>query len=290
MTDIGTSKRLSVTITNEAGAAADPATLTLVVTDPNGTTDTYTYALSEITRTATGAYNRIVVPDVAGTWWYTWSATTPTVVDHGSFDVEQAVADLLARPSMRPLVQQLRGLSQAGTADWTVGAETYWTDAQLEDVLDSYRTDWRELGLTAAPEYNSGGTLEYYDYFIPGAAGKHWEGAGSQSIWAVRDAGGGTVSGYTAYLQQGRVRFSTDQAGAAYTLDASSYDLNAAAADVWRRKAAYYAESVDWQTDGHQVMASQMRSQCLAMADYYEDAGGVGSVRLVRRDVVGRNW
>lgn len=197
----------------------------------------------------------------------------------------------MARDSMAGLISKVRTLAGAGTADYTLAGATYWTDDQVEDVLDAQRVDWREIALLARPEYSSTGDQEYHDYYIPAQLGAHWEGAGSASIWTVREAGVAVGTAlYTADLNNRRIRFTADQAGAAYTLDASSYNVHQAASDIWRRKAAYYAESVDWQTDGHRVSASQLAQQCREMADYYADQSGVQSVPLVRNDVRFRPW
>ena len=48
---------------------------------------------------------------------------------------------------MTALIAQLRRLAAVSVGDVTVGGETYWTDDQLEDVLDRRRTEYRGVGL-----------------------------------------------------------------------------------------------------------------------------------------------
>jgi len=62
------------------GDAADPATITLAVTDPAGTTTTYTFAAAQITKVAVGHYTKAVTPNARGVWRGRWTTTgTPTV-------------------------------------------------------------------------------------------------------------------------------------------------------------------------------------------------------------------
>jgi hypothetical protein len=84
--------RISVSFT-ASGVATDPTTVTLVVQNPAGTETTYTYAASEITKSATGAYYKDVTGNVEGDWYYWWYGTgTCGAADQGWF----TVTDLLA--------------------------------------------------------------------------------------------------------------------------------------------------------------------------------------------------
>lgn len=51
-----------------ATTLTDPTTVTLYITHPSGTTDTYTYALAEITKDSTGIYSKQIVVDASGEW------------------------------------------------------------------------------------------------------------------------------------------------------------------------------------------------------------------------------
>ena len=59
------------TLTNTfavSGVATDPTTVTLAITDPTGTTTTYTYAAAEITKDSTGVYHKDITCSSAGVW------------------------------------------------------------------------------------------------------------------------------------------------------------------------------------------------------------------------------
>jgi len=199
---------------------------------------------------------------------------------------------MAARAGMALILTRLRAMAAVGTADYSVADATYWTDDQLQALLDEYRWDWREVRLVARSEYVSGTTL-YKDYFIPVNLGRYWERAESGSeYWAIRDASGneqGTAL-YTADYEGLRVRFAADQGGTAYYLDGRNYDLNRAAAAIWRRKAAHYATDVDWSSGNHSVRGHQTPMFCLTMAETFERAAGPTSVQMVRADANVRRW
>jgi len=58
-----------------SGSATDPTAITMKVKNPAGTVATYTYALSEITKSATGIYYKDVSVTSSGTWYYSMTGT-----------------------------------------------------------------------------------------------------------------------------------------------------------------------------------------------------------------------
>lgn len=96
------------TITNTFyvdNVATDPTTVTLTVLAPGGTSTSYTYAASQITRTGTGAYSKDIACTIAGTWAYVWTGTgTASDVAAGTWIVDALPtatlpADRLATPA-----------------------------------------------------------------------------------------------------------------------------------------------------------------------------------------------
>lgn len=68
--------------------ATDPTTISLAITSPSGTSTTYTFAASEITKTGTGAYRKDIACTEAGIWTYTWTGTgTASDVEGGTWTV-----------------------------------------------------------------------------------------------------------------------------------------------------------------------------------------------------------
>ena len=73
--DIGDTVRLKGAFTNDAGAATDPTAITLTVKDPTGAVTTYTYALAQVVKSATGIYYYDLLISKAGDWYYRFEGT-----------------------------------------------------------------------------------------------------------------------------------------------------------------------------------------------------------------------
>lgn len=179
-------------------------------------------------------------------------------------------------------------MTEAGAADYSVSATTYWDSGQLQNILDIYRTDVIFEQLQIYPTQVSGGSLSYQDY--RSVYGFYEQTTGGTAIFYIQDSTGSAIgsANYTPDYRRGQVQFGSDQAGTVYYLTGRSYDLQAAAADVWRRKAAHYAPtSFNFSTDNHSVNREQVYKHCLEMAEYYEgkSSEAFGSVEIVRSDV-----
>ena len=188
---------------------------------------------------------------------------------------------MTARAGMAAIITRLRGMTSAGTADYSIAGTTYWTDDQLQERLDRQRREVRQLTLEAIPEY--GATYRYVDY--PTGL-KNIEEDAAASGWRLYETTGGTVSAsaYSVNYEAGMITFGNDTQNATYYLDARTYDINAAAAEIWETKAAHYAERVDWRADDHDVKASQYIAHCQKMAAQYRGRGQVRTVSLFRSD------
>lgn len=193
----------------------------------------------------------------------------------------------MARAGMTTLISSLRQKTNAGTADYTLGAITFWSDAQLQAELDKQQQTWRYVRLNSSPVLVSG-TYEYYDYLVPLELTGELEENAADSGWCVRDSAGGSISssGYSVNYQAKKVTFTANQQGSVYYLDARSYNVNAAAAEVWRMKASIAATNVDWKSDNHQVSSSQEYEHCIRMAEFYDAEAGSRYGRFMRADEV----
>lgn len=198
----------------------------------------------------------------------------------------------MARSGMASLITELRGLVEAGTADYTIvgsaGTTSYWADDQVQDILDIHRTDVVFEELSMFPVQVAGGSLSYQDY--RSAYGYFEQTTGGSSIFYVQDGTGATIgtSTYTPDYRRGQIQFSADQVGTTYYLTARSYDLKAAAADIWRRKAAHYAPtSFNFSTDNHSISREQVYKHCLEMAEYFDgfSAQSIETLQMFRGDM-----
>lgn len=191
---------------------------------------------------------------------------------------------MTARTGMANNILRLRGMANVGTADYTVAGASYFTDDQLQEVLDANRTDLNRYPMTQVVEYE-GGTAQYFEYRVPY---RYFEEAASGSaVWAVEDDDGdfAGTSSYSADYINGIVRFTADQLGTAYWLRGRSYNLNAAAADVWRRKMAWRAEFISFSADDQSFSANQWFTHCAQMVEFYEGQGGMSVTFVSRSDL-----
>jgi hypothetical protein len=134
-TTLGQPVRIPLSVTDPSTSLPTDATVSVVVTKPDGSTIT-----PSITHPATGEYETIVVPNLAGTWLYVWSVTgAVTGVDDGQFEVTavqiriNSLADLKAH------------LNKKQDAD----------DIELQDVADAAQAMIeREIGAVVPRNYS----------------------------------------------------------------------------------------------------------------------------------------
>ena len=191
----------------------------------------------------------------------------------------------MARTGMQTLIDTVRGFANAAPDEWEVTSGssivTYWSDDEIQRVLDRHKVEHIHAPLEPVTSY-SGGSAVVLQYRT-GIANIE----GGTAVFKVEDVAG-TVSDYTADYTRGIVTFSTDQSGKTFYWSGFSYDLYAAAADIWRMKASHVAGLVDFSTDGHSVKRSQQAQQYLNMSQYYQSRSaseGVQTSRIVRDDL-----
>lgn len=189
----------------------------------------------------------------------------------------------MARSGMTNLIQTLREMTFAGTADWSLGTVSYWSDNQLQEHLDRNRVDFFERELRPIPRTISSASV-WLRYDAPYG---NLETIDSGTAIFILATSAGSVVGtanYTPDYAKGIIEFSADQGGTAYFLTGRSYDLNRAAADVWARKASYYQQSYDVRTDNHGLTRSQLYKQAKEQEEYYRAQAGAYTVDILRGD------
>jgi len=192
---------------------------------------------------------------------------------------------LTARSGLADLINELRALTDAGPNDFDIAGEPYWSDKHLQKHLDNNRKDVYREQLEPTQTYNNG-TVEYKEYY---SSLNNWEQTTDGTAIHRLENAAGTVYGtslYTADYIRGQFTFTDDTTGSAVFASGRVYDLNAAAADVWRSKAANAAKLYDFATDGHNLKRSQIRAQCLEMAKYYEGMKAPTVISLYRDDMI----
>ena len=183
----------------------------------------------------------------------------------------------MARTGMTALLEELRALTEAGTSDYTIGTTVHWSDNALQDMLDLYRMDYINYPLVSNPIVVSGGTLQYYDYRAP--VGYIEASTGGTAIFYIQDATGATIgtSLWTMDYRRGQITFSTNTAGSSLYFTGRAFDINAAAASIWNRKASHYAPtSFNFSTDNHNISREQVYTHCIERAEFFQGISNSG--------------
>ena len=193
---------------------------------------------------------------------------------------------MTVRTGMQTLINTVRGFANAGASEWTIETDsailTFWDDAEIQKVLDHHKTQHVHSQLEPVVSYEGGVGV----YKIHGLGDTDIE---SGDNFVLSDINGtASTTGFTVDYSRGLVTFTTDQVGKALFWDGYAYDLNAAAAEIWRTKAAHAAEQVDWSSDNHSVKKSQLSAAYLKMADMYSarsKSEGMTTIRIMRGDL-----
>lgn len=189
-----------------------------------------------------------------------------------------------ARTGMTELIKTLRAMTHTSTNDYTLGTVIYWSDDHLQTILDAHRQEVIYDRLQYVDEYDAGGTLSVKRYYS--SFGNYEQTTGGTSIFQIVDATHVNVgtANYTPNYERGEITFSANTGGSTYYLLGRSYDLNRAAADVWRQKAVAVSEKVDFSTDNHNIRRSQLIQNCMLMVQVYEAKAGPRNVQVDRSD------
>jgi hypothetical protein len=196
-----------------------------------------------------------------------------------------------ARSGMVNPIAELRGMTQAGTADFSVAGSSYFSDDYLQATLDKIAREYNNIPLQPSPDYLAG-TTTYTRYAMPN--GRFEERTDGTAIFRLTDSGGNVLgtSDYSVNYALGEVTMTEDTEGSAVYLTARAYNLNRAAAEVWAWKAGAYASEYDVQTDNHKLSRSQKIKQAREMAAFHRNEAiaedgrtGAGMVRVRRVDI-----
>jgi len=163
----------------------------------------------------------------------------------------------MSRSGMADNIARVRGLTYAGTAEYTLGTASYWDDNQIEQVLDRHRQDLVRHKLMREPNYIGGGSVIYTR--LRSAYGFLETAASGTAVFVIEDSVGddrGTAT-FTADYQLGIFDFAADTGGTALYLTARSYDIYGAAAELLEQWASREARCFDFSTDGQTFNVTQ---------------------------------
>lgn len=191
----------------------------------------------------------------------------------------------MARAGMANLIRQLRVNGAAGATDENVNGVLYWTDDQLEDILDRYSSDVNDIQLVTYSRMESGVTV-WKQYYLPASVPLDLEGSATVGEFTVVDTLGNVISAsdYTFDLSRRRIDFTVSQAGRSYFLRARAFDLNRATSELWSKKAGLRAELIDWKAGTYNLKEDQVYQHALHEAARWAGKSGFNRVRLNRDD------
>jgi hypothetical protein len=98
----------------------------------------------------------------------------------------------MARSGMSALIEELRGLTEAGYAEYTLGTTVYWSDNALQDMLDLHRMDLKFWPMQSYPQQGAGGTLQYFEHRT--GYGYFEQTSGGTEIFYLQDSTGAVWS------------------------------------------------------------------------------------------------
>ena len=188
------------------------------------------------------------------------------------------------RAGMAYIIDELRGMCEAGTADYTVAGSAYWTDDQLQTILDDNVINFKFEECDQVPDYSDVDYAVHYIVYMQYRAPFPFLEA-DPTVSALKDITGGTVtSAFAINYRTGQIDFTNDQRGTVYFMSGRSYDINAAAVQVWEQKAAHYAGFYNFSTDTHNLQREVLMKHCLTMADRFRVVEGTKSLGIERDD------
>ena len=165
------------------------------------------------------------------------------------------------RPEMTALVTRLRSITSAATDDVFNGV-TYWTDEQLQDILDAHTLGVQDLPLSEGALYTNG-VLDWQKQTYHLARGYD-----VASDVTILDSLGVVVTG-TVNTQSKAVSLTAGSQGTQYYVRATVYDMYEAAAEVWSLKASQRSDYVRWKAGNYQANAAEEYQHCLERSSYY---------------------
>src|SRR5574341_1094503 len=189
------------------------------------------------------------------------------------------------RSGMTKIILELRRMTDTSDGEVTVNGVSYWSDQQLQDILDQHRLDVLDVELVSKP-LQTNGVTEWKRYYIPDGVGRFIEydsAVPDTSIFDIVNSLGVSAAGYTVDLLSKSIVFTANTGGITYFLRGRTYLIYGSAAQVWFEKAGHRTALINW-TAGLQQLEEDLEYQhCMAMYKEYNSRGGLRSVVLTKR-------
>lgn len=206
---------------------------------------------------------------------------------------------MAARGGITYIVDEVRRLSGAGTAEFTAGTVTFFSDDEIERLLDSRRVRMARYPVTFEYEkdYAGSGSIIYHNSFVDGFS---WledvVTGGSADNFIVTDARGSLIgtANYTLSPEDGHLKFSADQKGSSRFVTGWLHNPYMGAMDVLTSWQTQLAQQPDWETDNMKVRRSQKSMAVARQIKWLKSLAGwapqIKTVPMERGDTTGGDW
>jgi hypothetical protein len=169
---------------------------------------------------------------------------------------------MAVRSGMTSLVSHLRQHSNASTSDVFNGV-TYWTDDQLQDVLDQYAMIGQTIPLVKISAYDK--TNYKLNLTMP-----YWLESGFKIY--VRDTTVEETTGFTYNPLTHQIVFDSDIAETRdLVAHATVYVMTDAIASVWEQKAQHRENFITNKAGSNRFQAEQIVEHCKMQACYWRN-------------------
>ena len=189
----------------------------------------------------------------------------------------------MARDSLALIITELRVLTDnVVTEDSPLVDTSVWDDDALAYNLEAYgRRDLIDVEMT--PFMQTDGDYYLYNINVPPYFMLEEPAEGEDAICTVVDGSGIQPAGYTINYDQKTVEFLGDTDGKTYYLRGVAYNLHAAAAQVWLRKAALRSSMISIKAGDHTLREDQEYQHCMDMYNFFS-GNKLKTLRLRRSD------
>ncbi len=210
---------------------------------------------------------------------------------------------MATRAGVDYLIAEVRRITGAGTAEFTViiqdaSTVTYYTDEQIEQILDSRRMRLSRHQVEYEPELSEGGGTTVYQHAKVGFAWVEDAGAGgTTNDMKISDNQGSIISGtanYTFSAEDGFLSFGSDQQGSARFITGWVHNPYKASVDVLTSWLNELVKLPDFQTDNMRVWRSNradaVRRQIEDLKELANMAPYLTVSTMSRSDIVPSQW
>ena len=163
----------------------------------------------------------------------------------------------------------------------------FFSDDDLQDILDRHRIPWRQWELTPERTMTQGGIWSFTDYFARGEGGAvqigDWELG-----YALQWGDWSSLTPATSDENTGHWTFNLAAPGQMppVFITGYSYDLAGAAVECWESRAASLWAKFDATSQGMTARRSQMYDHCCDRAEHFRMQQEPQIAQLVRTDAL----